>query len=409
VNPSIFLFSIGLVLTMASQLRLRSWPIGVGEGLLFLWICISWVDIVGRKNIRIPADLRPFLFFFVVVVTTLLFSLLFQLAQPDVLYPDTFHDLIAYAFLAILVFTFVMLRPSLDYVRQSLKIVTVILPLLLAVLLVISKFKPAIGPVVLDNGFRFSGLAENPNQIGMALVPIPFLSAFFLRQAGTLRGRLGYAANMVLAVWVGIATHSDATQVAWTAGVMLLVVLALLNKIMGRAHPFYIAATLVAIGVLSLLIVVPTPIGAKLFAHLSADDQGNQRMILWAEAIAEISKSPILGRGPGARTSTAIAGVIEAHNSYLDLALSTGLLGAAVALGLVATLALRASLLARPLLWSAFMALQCFVMFHYVFRHPLLWFYMVLVTALAERDYLLLRRPGPTPATGPVELRLRKA
>jgi O-antigen ligase len=403
------LLSFGLVLTMATQLRLGGSFIGVGEGLLFLWICISWVDIVGRKNIRIPADLRPFLVFFAVVVTTLLFSLLFQLAQTYVVSPDTFHDLVAYAFLAVLVFTFAMLRPSLDYVRQSLKIITVALPLLLAVLLAISKFKPAIGPVVLDDGWRFSGPAENPNQIGMAMVPIPFLSTFFISEARTLRGRLGYAATIVLAVWVGIATDSDATQVAWTAGAMLLVLLGLLTKIMGRAHPFYLAATLVAVGVLALLIVLPTPIGAKIFDHLSADDQGNARMILWAEAISEISKSPILGRGPGARTSTAIAGVIEAHNSYLDLALTTGLLGAAMALGLVVTLSLRASLLARPPLWSAFMALQCFVMFHNVFRHPLLWFSMMLMAAVAQREDEARLRPRPTPATGPVELSLRKA
>ena len=62
MKRSWILLAAGLVLTIATQLRLAGWPVGAGEGLLVAWICVSWVEelCIGRKDVRIPSDLRPF-------------------------------------------------------------------------------------------------------------------------------------------------------------------------------------------------------------------------------------------------------------------------------------------------------------------------------------------------------------
>ena len=410
MRSSGLLLSAGLALTIATQLRLAGWPVGLGEVLLVAWICISWVEIVGRKNIRIPADFRPFVFFFVAVVAMLLLSLGYQVVRTGDLFRNAFHDLVAYTFVGVLVLTFAFLRPSQDDSERSLKALAVGLALPLAVLLVISQVTSVIGPVRLDNGFRFFGPAENPNQLGMALVPIPFLCVLFMREAKTLLGRMGYASTLGLAFCVGVATDSDALWLAWVVGALLFATTVLLTKVAGRVHPALTIANLFGIGVLALVLLVVTPVGSGILERVAEGDGGGRRTLLWTDALSSVLESPIIGRGPGSQTLLAnVQATGEAHNSYLDLALATGLIGLGAAIWLMATLVLRASLLARPLLWSAFMAMQCFVMFHYMFRHPLFWFYVILMASFAHRDYEARLRPRPRPASGQVKLRLGRA
>jgi O-antigen ligase len=397
VKANLILLSIGLVLTTATQLRLGSLPVGPGEALLAIWAVVSWVEIVGRKDIRVPVDIRPFLYFFSAVVIMLCLSLIYQIGSTRDPSANAFHDLGAYLFVGGLVLTFGFLRRTLGYLRPCLKIITTSLILSLAVLLVISKFLPSIGPILLHNGFRFLGWAENPNQLGMALVPAPFLCAIFIREATTLLGRAGYACCLALALWVGLETISDALQLAWLVGTILVTMATLMAKTIGRVHSAYLITNLFAIGLLGLLLLI-VPFGTAIYDKLAeGDDGGASRPPAWKHAVAAIYESPIVGHGPGSQ-DLGHEVIREAHNSYLDLALAAGLIGVGAAVWLSGSLVLRPSLIARPALWSAFMAMQCFIMFHYIFRHPLFWFYAILMTSLAYQEYAIRRQAQPQPA-----------
>jgi hypothetical protein len=387
VKGNLILFSAGLVLTTATQLRLNAYPVGLGEGLLLGWICISWIDIIGRKNIRVPVDLRPFLLFFAFVVALLLVSLLYQTARVGNLVPGALRDVAAYAFLAALVLTFCCRRPSRAFILQSLKFITIGLVLLTGSLLILSKFVPVLGPIALHNGARFLALAANPNQVGVALTPIPFLCLFFLRQATTISGRVAYACSLALALWVGIETVSEALQLAWAVGAVLLFIVVVMTKIFGRMHPLLTVWNVVAPPAAAILILLLTAFGQSMVEGVESADEGGFRPIAWKQAVAAVFESPLIGQGPGQKALGYSYHVItEVHNSYLDLALTAGLLGVGAAIWLTVSLLLRPSLVARPVLWSAFMAMQCFILFHYVFRHPLFWFYLMLMTSLAYKD-----------------------
>lgn len=409
MKTNLILFSAGLALTMATQLRLENYPVGIGEGVLLTWIWLSWVEIIRRKSINITVDLRPFFLFFVVVTVMLLFSLLYQIASTGDLALNALRDLAAYSFVTVLVLTFSLLRAPEDYLKSSLKVLTISITLSLAVLLVTSKFTPDLGPIKLDAGSRFLGLARNPNQTGMAMVPIPFLCLLFIREAPTGLRRFGYASILALALWVGISTGSDATWLAWVVGAVLLALLGLTSKVAGRLHPALTVANVSGICILGTLIVMATPLGSHVFERLAAGDGGGHRVDVWSLALARILESPITGRGPGgSRLLAHLGDTREAHNSYLDIALATGLIGLAAAIGLTASLLLRPSMVARPLLWSAFMAMQCFIMFHYMFRHPLFWFYAILMATFAYREYEAQLGAGPRPARRQTELKLAR-
>ena len=91
---------------MATQLRLSSVPVGPGEVLLVAWAVVSWVEIVGRKDVRVPRDIWPFLLLFAVVVIMLCLSLVYQIGGTGHPSANAFHDLVAYVFVGGLVLTF---------------------------------------------------------------------------------------------------------------------------------------------------------------------------------------------------------------------------------------------------------------------------------------------------------------
>ena len=230
-----------------------------------------------------------------------------------------------------------------------------------------------------------------------------------MREARTTTRRVGYASILGLAMWVGLATDSDALWLAWLAGALLCATIVLLTKVTGRMHPALTVAE-------SVRARRSRPRRAARDAGRRVDLRGAGGGRRRPPAVAvgpgadRVLKSPIIGRGPGSQNLLARLGTGgEAHNSYLDLALATGLVGLGAAIWLTLSLVLRSSLLARPLLWSAFVAMQCFIMFHYMFRHPLFWFYAILMASFAYRDYEARLRPRPLPAAGPAELRLRRA
>lgn len=402
MSVSVVIFSIGLVLTMATQLRVAGLPLGPGEALLAAWTVASWLVILRRKHVRMPPDLMPFVWFFALVVVLLVLSVFYQILRLGVLYDNAVRGTIAFVFVAMLIVTFGFLQPSRAYVLGCLKLVTLGLTLSLSGLMAANLFMNSIGPIDLSNGVRFFGWANNPNQIGMALTPLPFVCLFLLREAKSALSRLVWLGALSLALWVGFATQSDALRIAWMVGGLLLLLITLLRRIVGRAYPTYAVVNVFAVAVLALLVLILLPAGEFLFDKIAAGDGGGHRFDLWREAGARLLDSPFVGLGPGAKElDVDYRAFGEAHNSYIDFALTTGALGSLGAISLVVSLMLRPSLIARPTLWAGFMGLQFFTMFHYVFRHPLFSFYLVLMAAFAYRDHAAkLAQPVPSDLQG---------
>jgi O-antigen ligase len=149
----------------------------------------------------------------------------------------------------------------------------------------------------------------------------------------------------------------------------------------------------VAAATLVVVAVAETSWQDAAWNYFNYNDQGRVRLDLWVHGVEAWAHSPLVGLGPGA-----FSGIdrpfqgSEAHNTIIDWGASTGLLGVAAWLALAGATAF-ATIRARSLpLAGACIAFFVFAQFHYVMRHPILWFVQLALLAL-----VLERHPKTQP------------
>jgi O-antigen ligase len=254
----------------------------------------------------------------------------------------------------------------------------------------------SLGPVAVDGWLRgrFRGWAANPNQLALALLLVPFaLSAIARRQRrSAARGWLWVLATA--GVTLGGLTRSDALGAAWaagSAGVMVLVWLRLAREAPPGSWGRRLARGVVP-ALLLLAAVVYGPAAARMVrahvqAELAFEGSGAQRSTLLRHGLEAWSRSPIVGLGPGAHSGyPGPFDGMEAHNTLVDWGMSTGAVGAAALVVLLAVLAARVLRARDPLPAAGLAALLVFAAFHYMIRHPVFWLALVTVVALADGE-----------------------
>jgi O-antigen ligase len=88
----------------------------------------------------------------------------------------------------------------------------------------------------------------------------------------------------------------------------------------------------------------------------------------------------------------------EVHNTFLDWATATGVLGVMAYVALLAWAVARAWRGGRPELVLMMCALAVFSFFHFVLRHPSFWFPLVITAFAAGRDPWTEHAPSAHPA-----------
>jgi len=123
---------------------------------------------------------------------------------------------------------------------------------------------------------------------------------------------------------------------------------------------------------------------AKSRAIYNEDNQGDARFRLWAEAFDKGIGAAMMGLGPGPHLTKAKAWKrsppvkFESHDTPLELFTRGGLL-ALLAIAWLYTSLILATLRAKlPALAALSCAVVVFSMFHFIIRHPIFWFGVVL-------------------------------
>ncbi|WP_416665953.1 O-antigen ligase family protein [Egbenema bharatensis] len=148
----------------------------------------------------------------------------------------------------------------------------------------------------------------NPNQTALALLFIPFFTLYLLQHSRSPVGKVWYAGLTAAAIFVGIATSSDALMVGWLLGCLWLVVCgtdrAVVNSLVEADDSPQRVAVQQALARLLLLFAVIVTIVILYYAFHSLamevyDDggQGSDRLRLWTNGLAAISQSPLVGFG----------------------------------------------------------------------------------------------------------------
>lgn len=379
-SSSYMWFALGVVLTTATQLRIGSTPIGIGEILLVLWVIL--VGFPRLSNGRLHSGLATVMGgswwgMLACLLTGWMVSNFIGLHSATSL-----HSLLAFMFLGVIV-VFVFVEGEIG-IQRVLRLVGILTVACYSVLMLWGQYSSNLGPVALWYGPRFSGWAINPNQLALALAGLPFVSLYF---GGREKRRTVWYATTLVAVVVGVATDSDALSVAWAVGFLVALtswwILQGQSRISARVLRF-ILLLIVAVGVILVLWRVVFPLVVVLVQHIyESGNQGAVRLTLWQNGIVAWMRSPVFGLGPGAFSGA--AGPFEgkeSHNTFVDWGTSTGIVGMIVYLSTLTWLWWQTR--EKPLLSGAFVALVAFSVFHFVIRQPVFWVYILGLAALAR-------------------------
>lgn len=386
----------GVVFAGATQLRSAALPIGPGEALLASWIFLVLLLLLTGRLRTSPVS-RLLFMYWLASAALLGFGTMMAIAMDRV---DTssgggpMHDAVAYALLAAFSCS-LSLRwqdDSQEYYLTIIRVVFFTFATCTTIMLCLGMVVPSIGPVRFwYAGVRFAAWAENPNQLALFALVMPFLGWYLGQRARGWR-RLAYGLAIVGVVAVGLATKSDGLRVSWLASVGLVCLIAWYHRPLSRQGPLlpYISYIIIP----ALLVVSLVAFGPELLVmferaatDLYADaGQGEIRFTVWLNGLRALAESPLVGWGPGAFSGLhePFEG-FEAHNTLIDWAASTGALGLALHAALWVWCASRALRMGVLPLFGGLVSLMIDSMFGYNLRHPVYWLLLTMVLLLTQR------------------------
>ncbi len=374
LGPRQLLLVCGLVLASATQLRLIA-GLSPGEVLLLGYLAIRLVDWARGGSQSVLGE-RSFVVVWTVWVVFGSFGLLWSDVTGSGLAQGAVGETLKLSVVGLLVATVVQFEAG-DGRRFALVLRKTIegLAFAFAALLVIAQFLRQVGPVSfwLDGGSRFTGWANNPNQVAVAMIGVPFLAPALVTEPWRKRFMT------IGAIGVLWASGSDGAVLALVVGFLGMTT----SYLYATARRGFSAVQ--AFAVLAILAVAPLAVGSAVNAAKARVDSavgdggggGNGRVELWNSAAHLIAGSPLVGYGPGPRV-VAKDGTPghEAHNVYLDVAILGGV-PAAAALVFVHGKALLIARRQGVAMVGVACALVTFGLTGFAIRQPMYWLYLI--------------------------------
>jgi hypothetical protein len=322
---------------------------------------------------------------------------------------EIIHDIVAYFFLFGLACS-MSLELASDYRRRRVTWLVALIGAASLGLQVVHAYGLIRLPIPVEPWFydRLRGWSHDPNQLGFVSALLTVVS-FHLADTATSPVKMtAAAACAVVALTVGVLTKSDSFTVGVAAAGSAFLAFKFSLWLATFKQGVTFRGTLVSLTILGLplLAVGAVPLAPAALARVEAkfqdvyneDSQGDLRFHLWAEAYDKGRAAALLGLGPGPHLTKkawkeAPPHKFEAHNTPLDLFVQGGML-ALLAIAFLYTSLLVTTMRARlPALTALTCAFVVFSMFHFIIRHPIFWFGVVLCfleAASASR----VRRPA---------------
>lgn len=389
------LLALGLVLATATQLRFGDTPFGPGEMCLFLWLGLCLCIRAGRPAPSSnPALARVAAFWLILIVAESVGAIRGFATEPFFDTSHIIHDVFAYSFLFVLACTMALELTCAQRGRRVTWLVALIGTGSLG--LQVSQAYGLISlPIAVDLWFfdRLKGWSQDANQLGLAAALLAVVSIHLLDTSTTRVSMITGTICAALAIAVGVLTRSDSFTVGLLAASVVFLAIKCLIWLTTFEQGLSFRAALVCLFLLGLPVLAggALPLAPLLVDRLEArsealyneDNQGDLRFHLWAEAFDKGMRARMLGLGPGPHLTQkawkqAPPYKFEAHNTPLDLFVQGGLLALLAIASLYASLLIATTRARLPALAALCSAFVVFSMFHFIIRHPIFWFGVVL-------------------------------
>jgi hypothetical protein len=392
------LLALGLVLATATQLRFGDTPFGPGEMCLVLWLglllCLQPLRPAPTSNV---AFAHVAAFWLILIVAESVGAIVGFATEPFFDTTHTLHDVIAFSF------TFwVACTMALELANERRRRRLTWLVVLFGAASLSLQMAQAYGliglPLPVDPWFydRLKGWSQDANQLGLVSALLTVISIHIaITATGHAKAKIvAAAACAVVAFSVGVLSKSDSFTVGMlVAGAVFLAVqcsawLATFKRAVTfratLASLALLGLPVLAVGALPLAPAAMDRVEAKSDALYNEDSQGDLRFALWAEAYEKGMAAGMLGLGPGPHLTKTKSWKLpppakfEVHNTPLDLFVQGGLLALLDIALLYASLILATMRARLPALAALSCAFAVFSMFHFIIRHPIFWFGVVL-------------------------------
>jgi O-Antigen ligase len=390
---------LAINLTTASQLRFTaSVPLGVGEVMIVVWmVCLRF----RRSRVLTPSSksLKKVVLLFWITSFVLFLAGSLMAMNASQISPGIQRDAAAFLFASFFSVTLLSSKNYLDKINQLVIFSCLFSILPFGLMILLPTLFPFIDPWY--QSVRFQGWSTNPHQIEMLIGVVPFLSAHLLTRTSLVREKILCWVLAVSAIPVGIATKSDGLIVSWVVSSFLLIVLYADDLVVKVLKKSFKSSKITVIKILSRTILAASLVyvsvllsGPKISEILNETydgdgSQGEGRLALWQSGIRLIGESPLFGFGPGAHIQDVYEaasefGVAEAHNSFIDWAVSSGILGLICYLSLLGWVALKTWGGGSKYLMAALTSLIVMTIFGFLLRHTVFWFYLLMILGLSS-------------------------
>lgn len=400
---------VGLLLSICTNLRMVTFPIGPGEVILAAFSLLGFI-----RNSAWGLWQMPIFLFWIFAGSGMFIGYLFSL-QSDAL---SMRHGMAYIFTALIsIGLAALLRRMTDIVLRLLIFWLCILTALLLwfgfVVYMLADVALAKQLYMFDAGdIRYSGWSINPNQLALFFVPLPVWVASLWRCVNkpTYLQITGFGILLFALMLMGLLVRSDGLFVVWIFEFVILIFLRLRWEVkVTRKSLLAYAVTMVlcvflvktfAHGELRKSVrcaLESISLGEGLWARKCYDEQAFKdqeafrigysnpiektgvRQQLWMQGLVAWSNSPWVGNGPGEYSWHSIddkggrSQTLESHNITIDLMTQGGILAGGAWLALVSYLLIGAWRIRDSYTFSVVLMMAAFTFFHNT-RQPYFWF-----------------------------------
>lgn len=356
---------LGIVL--APMTGLRIWKVGPGECLCLLW-CFPRLT-RGSKIVSLTVIFKVFVGFLAsLLVGTIIGSIV---APEERVLSDWFTWI--YLFLIATSLYQQLSNCSSEYIHllieASLRLSVVWYMLLFLYSRIISR--TFLSAPLWYGGVRYTGGATNPHQIAMMLcIAILYFGILAIEKKNVIECLFTGCAVFML-----IQTKATTGYAAVVLGLVVYFGTRLLEIKKGKKDRWNL---LIVYSVFALVIVALNweLVMRLLMEFMNSDKNGSSRLIIFSNIGNTLSKSPIFGLGPGTHSFWPGVGMMEYHNTFLEVLADAGIIGEIVLLWFILRM-IKASMI-EPKYLSMFITILVYCAAGFIMRRLIFWTYISL-------------------------------
>lgn len=224
---------------------------------------------------------------------------------------------------------------------------------------------------------RFSGLSQNPNQLALYLLPIPFFS--LVSYLKNRKSKWQISVEIIAAILINLFVLGKTLFVGWLISFAFLFLIGFVYVGNLRVNLLNI---ILKLSFLCLAVFALLPMIFALYRGDTAgsvEGQGDDRLALWRNGLHAWFDSFLFGHGPGHYSGVeAVYQNMEAHNFWIDWLSAYGFIGGC-ALFLYLLLNLMKIMSTRSwIIASLYISLFIQTTFHFYGRQPFFWMLLVI-------------------------------